>query len=189
MPRLILASGSPRRVEMMARLTKDFEIIAPEVDETILKNESPESMVLRLAVLKAETVFKKINGMFPVLAADTIVVHNGILGKPVDEKDAAAMLSDLADSVHTVITGVAVINSANGKMVSFIEKTEVSFGPIEEAEIIDYVRSGEPMDKAGAYGIQGEGGRFITGINGCFYNVMGFPMNKIYTNLKEQGII
>ncbi|MCK5759168.1 MAG: septum formation inhibitor Maf [Clostridiales bacterium] len=189
MTRLILASGSPRRAEMMARITSEFRIMVPDIDETMTDSESPSEMVERLALEKAQVIIKKTNGEFPVLAADTIVVHDRVLGKPTDEEDAYRMLRELADDSHYVITGVAIIHPGNSKSVSFTEKTEVFFGSISNSEIRAYVKGGEPMDKAGAYGIQGAGGCFITKINGCFYNVMGFPLNRIYTNLKELGII
>lgn len=189
MTRLILASGSPRRSEMMARITSEFKIMVPDIDETMTDNESPEEMVERLALEKAQVIIKKTNGEFPVLAADTIVVHDRVLGKPTDEEDACRMLQELEGDSHYVITGVAIIHPAKTKTISFTEKTEVFFGPINKSEIEAYVKSGEPMDKAGAYGIQGAGGCFITKINGCFYNVMGFPLNRIYTNLKELDII
>lgn len=189
MNRLILASGSPRRAEMTARLTSEFKIVVPDIDETMIEGESPEKMVERLAMEKAEAVIKKTGAELPVLAADTIVVHERVLGKPCDENEAFRMLQELADDSHFVITGVAVINPLTDKTFSFIEKTEVFFGPISEEEIREYVKSGEPMDKAGAYGIQGSGGRFITKINGCFYNVMGYPLHRIYNCLKNLDII
>lgn len=189
MTRLILASASPRRIEMMARITSEFKIVVPDIDETMRFGESPDKMVERLALEKAQAAMGKTDGELPVLAADTIVVHKRVLGKPANEEEACRMLGELADDSHFVITGVAVLNPRNGKELSFTEKTEVFFGPIDEAEIKAYVEGGEPMDKAGAYGIQGEAGRFITKINGCFYNVIGFPLNKIYTALKKLDII
>lgn len=189
MARLILASSSPRRAEMLARITTEYEIVVPDIDETMVADESPKDMVERLAVEKAEAVVKKTCGILPVFAADTIVVHDRVLGKPIDEEDACQMLYELSDDSHFVITGVAIINPLNSRRISFTETTEVFFGPISEEEIREYVMSKEPMDKAGAYGIQGAGGRFITRIDGCFYNVMGFPFNKIYTSLKELDII
>lgn len=189
MTRLILASGSPRRAEMMARITNEFRIMVPDIDETMTDNESPSEMVERLALEKAQVIIQKTKGKFPVLAADTIVVHDRILGKPTDEEDACHMLEELADDSHYVITGVAIVHPGISKTISFTEKTEVFFGPISKTEIRDYVKSQEPMDKAGSYGIQGAGGCFITKINGCFYNVMGFPLNRIYTTLKELDII
>ena len=189
MTRLVLASGSPRRAEMMARITKDFIIVTPDIDEEMIGDETPAVMVRRLAMEKAYAVIEKTKGRYPVLAADTIVVHDRILGKPGSEEEACNMLRELADDSHFVLTGVAILNPVNGMSLAFTEETEVFFGPISKEEITEYVKGGEPMDKAGAYGIQGEAGRFITKINGCFYNVMGFPLNRIYNGLKELDII
>jgi septum formation protein len=189
MTRLVLASGSPRRAEMMARITKNFIIVTPDIDEEMLEDETPEVMARRLALEKAHAVIEKTNGAYPVIAADTIVVHDRVLGKPRNEEEAFSMLEELSNDSHFVITGVAILNPVNGMTLAFTEKTEVFFGPIGKKEITAYVKGGEPMDKAGAYGIQGEAGRFITKINGCFYNVMGFPLNRIYNGLREMDII
>jgi len=189
MTRLILASGSPRRAEMLTRITDEFKIMIPDIDETMTDGESPSEMVERLALEKAQVIVGKTNGKLPVLAADTIVVHNRVLGKPIDEEDACRMLEELENDSHFVITGVAVIHPGKSKVISFIETTEVFFDSISKEEIKRYVKSKEPMDKAGSYGIQGIGGCFITKINGCFYNVMGFPLNKIYNSLKKLDII
>ncbi len=115
MTRLILASGSPRRAEMMARITSEFRIMLPDIDETMADSESPSEMVERLALEKAQVIIQKTNGEFPVLAADTIVVHDRVLGKPTDEEDAYRMLQKLADDSHYVITGVAIIHPVNSK--------------------------------------------------------------------------
>ena len=189
MTRLILASGSPRRIEMMSRITEDFKVISPDVDETAIEGESPGEMVERLALLKAATVFKATGGELPVLAADTIVVLDGVLGKPADEEDAVGMLRRLSGNKHQVMTGVAIIKPGYDEPGSLIETTDVFFDSISDEDIKGYVAGGEPMDKAGAYGIQGEGGRFIRKVDGCFYNVMGFPLNSIYTKLREMKII
>lgn len=189
MTALILASGSPRRADIMAKIVDEFEIVVPDIDESIKNLETPSEHVIRLAIKKARVVYEAAGGKSSVLAADTVVVHNRILGKPIDEKDAERMLKELADDEHTVITGVAIINAANNKMTTFHETTHVFFGSISEKEIKEYIKTGEPMDKAGAYGIQGAGGKYITKIEGCFYNVMGFPLNKIYTALTQSGII
>lgn len=189
MIKFILASGSPRRAEMAARLTDEYEIVVPDIEEIMQENENPSDMVLRLAREKAEAVLLKTNGNIPVLAADTIVVHDRVLGKPVNEEDARNMLTELSDDSHSVITGVAIIDPVTSKSVFFAETTEVHFGKMSSDEIEEYISSGEPMDKAGAYGIQGMGGRYITHIRGCFYNVMGFPFNRIYRELRELDII
>lgn len=190
MPLLILASGSPRRQEMMKRITDDFIVMVPDIDETPLESESPEDMVLRLAMEKARAVYDKEGSKIPVLAADTIVVIDGkILGKPGTYEEASMMLGQLAGRYHEVITGVALVEGDDGKVQSFTETTEVLFAELDDREISDYIATHEPMDKAGAYGIQGHGGKFIKRIDGCFYNVMGFPLNSIYSLLKGAGII
>lgn len=190
MPILILASGSPRRIEMMSRITDDFEISVPDIDETPIDGEHPMDMVLRLAAEKAGAVYENKGKKLPVLAADTIVViDDRILGKPETTEEAEKMLGGLSGRCHKVITGVALIEGYTGKLHTFTETTEVLFGNLSENEITDYIGTGEPMDKAGAYGIQGDGGKFIKRIDGCFYNVMGFPLNSIYSLLKQTGII
>ncbi len=190
MPELILASGSPRRIEMMSRITEDFKVFVPDIDETPFIGENPKDMVLRLALEKASAVYKKQKEISSVLAADTIVVIDGhILGKPETPEDAAKMLLDLSGRIHEVITGVALIEGKTGTVHTFTETTEVLFSKLSETEITRYIETGEPMDKAGSYGIQGDGGKFIKRIDGCFYNVMGFPLNSIYSLLMETGII
>ncbi|MBN2559026.1 MAG: septum formation protein Maf [Clostridia bacterium] len=186
---LILASGSPRRAEMMARITPFFQIVEPQVDESSLAGETPADMAKRLALKKATAVYEATKGRLPVVAADTIVVHGSIMGKPDCKEEASRMLRELSGARHLVITGVAIINPKNQTTVCFSETTEVVFGVIDEKDIEEYVNSGDPMDKAGAYGIQGAGGKFIERVNGCFYNVMGFPLYRIYKNLKDMGIV
>ncbi|MFO7610959.1 MAG: Maf family protein [Clostridia bacterium] len=186
---LILASGSPRRAEMMARITPFFQIVEPQVDESPLDGETPLDMAERLAMKKAAAVYESTKGILPVVAADTIVVHGNVMGKPDSKEEAARMLRELSGDKHLVITGVAIINPGDQSAVCFTETTEVRFGVIDEKDIEEYVNGGEPMDKAGAYGIQGAGGKFIEQVNGCFYNVMGFPLYRIYRNLKDMGVV
>lgn len=189
MPVLILASGSPRRIEMMKRLTEDFIVSVPDIDETPVDGETPEEMVLRLSAGKAMAVHSRTETDLPVLAADTIVVLDGVLGKPNDEQDAFSMLKLLSGNTHEVITGVSVIEAKSGRLHSFTERTKVTFSTMSDGEIREYIATGDPLDKAGSYGIQDHGGRYIKGINGCFYNVMGFPFNRIYSVFKKLGII
>lgn len=190
MPVLILASGSSRRLEMLSRLTGNFIVSVPDIDEILLPDESPVNMVLRLAKEKALAVHLRENGKYPVLAADTIVVLEGsVLGKPDSREDAKRMISRLSGRKHKVITGVALYDIKTNETYTFAESTDVIFSNLTKEEINEYVKTDEPMDKAGAYGIQGDGGKFIERIDGCFYNVMGFPLNGIYKLLKKQGII
>jgi len=189
MSAMILASGSPRRFEMLSRLTGDFMVEVPDIDETPVENEEPRELVQRLAREKALAVYKKHAGKFPVLAADTIVVLGGIINKPIDEEEAYGMLSMLSGKKHEVMTGVSLIEANTSVVHGFTEVTEVLFSEMSDREIRAYIKTGEPMDKAGAYGIQGDGGKFIKRIDGCFYNVMGFPLNGIYSLLVKCGII
>lgn len=189
MTRIILASGSPRRAETMKKITNDFEIVIPEIDETPLKDEKPDELVQRLAFEKASRVFEDSKKTLPVIGADTIVYLDEIIGKPSDYAEAASMLLKLSDMGHCVMTGVAILIPGKVEPVVFVEKTDVVFNPISITEIEDYVQSGEPLGKAGAYAIQGTGGRFVKKIDGCFYNIMGFPLSGIYSRLLENGVI
>ncbi len=178
--RVILASGSPRRRELLAYIVPAFEIIPSGIEE--IATGSPAQQVETLAADKAADIA----GRYPdaiVIGADTLVaVDDLVLGKPGDAAEAAAMLKQLSGRTHTVYTGVAVIS--NGKTHTAVEATQVTFCRMTDGEISDYIATGEPMDKAGAYGIQGYGGKYITGIEGCFFNVMGLPLNRLYNMLK-----
>lgn len=189
MTKLILASGSPRRANTMEKITDEFEIIVPDIEEKSLKNEKAEKFVMRLASEKAMNVFKKSDEKTPVLGADTIVWLDEIIGKPNNSKEAEQILKKLSGKKHTVMTGVALILPDKKDPVVFVEKTHVFFNPISQKEMNDYIQSGEPIGKAGAYAIQGIGGIFVSKIEGCYYNVMGFPLSKIYSNLKKYKVI
>ncbi len=189
MTQLILASGSPRRAEIMAKITENFKAMVPDIDETPLKNEKPEELVIRLALEKSMKAFESSGGEIPVLGADTIVCLNEIIGKPSDSVEAGRILERLSGKKHTVMTGVALILPDKTEPVVFVEKTDVFFNPISREEIDAYLKSGEPIGKAGAYAIQGAGGRFVRRIEGCYYNVMGFPLAGIYSRLKEHKVI
>ena len=179
--RVILASGSPRRRELLAYIVPAFEIIPSGIEEIALG--SPAQQVETLAADKAADIAEKYPDAV-VIGADTLVaVDDLVLGKPRDEAEAAAMLKQLSGRTHTVYTGVAVISA--GRTHSLLEATQVTFCRMTDEEIIDYIATGEPMDKAGAYGIQGYGGKYITGIEGCFFNVMGLPLNRLYNTLKS----
>lgn len=182
---MILASGSPRRKELLGFICSDFRVIPAVGEEMIPEGATPGEAVLALSRQKAEEIAAK----FPnetVIGADTVVSINGeILGKPKDNQDAARMLSMLSGSVHSVFTGVCVI-FPNGRIENFIEETQVEFYPLSEHEIADYIATGDPMDKAGAYGIQERGAKNVKGIVGDFYNVMGLPVSRLYRILKMQ---
>ena len=168
----------------------DFEVFTREVDENI-EVQSPEKLVMQLSRLKAVAVYEEYNlkeENLMVIGADTVVALNGqILGKPRDEKHAKEMLMTLSDNEHEVLTGVTIVTTNDGKPVieTFYEKTIVYTYPITENEINDYIMSREPMDKAGSYGIQGIGARFIKKIDGDYNNVVGLPISQIYQKIKE----
>lgn len=173
---LILASASPRRKELMALFHVPFVIRAADIDETMNPQAEPTGEVARVSRRKALAVRREPEDI--VVAADTIVVCGGrILGKPHSEAEAAAMLSMLSGRAHQVMTGVTVLRGE--KSETFTEVTELHFRPLTEQEISAYVSTGEPMDKAGAYGIQGGGALFCTRLEGDYYNVMGLPVCRL----------
>jgi septum formation protein len=185
---IILASASPRRKELLEILKLNFSIISVNIDENLLPEESPHDAVRRLARLKAEAVMSRISGDSIVIAADTIVVLEGqIMGKPLNEDDARHKLSRLSGRRHEVITAVCV---KMGEEICEVEDetTRVYFRPLSAQEITAYVASGEPADKAGAYGIQGRGGLLVEKIEGCYFNVVGLPLSRLYLMLKKHGV-
>lgn len=175
--RLILASGSPRRRELLSRMGYQFEIIVPDVDEHV--SGHARDIVSILSRRKAHAVADKLDcGL--VIASDTLVSLDGIpLGKPQDEADARRMLAMLSGRMHEVFTGVSIIDSASGEALTQAVRTGVAFRELSAAEIDAYVQSGEPMDKAGAYAIQGGAGKFVSALDGSFENVVGFPIAEI----------
>ena len=179
--RVILASGSPRRKELLAYIIPAFDIIPSGIDETA--TGTPAAQVKQLAVDKATDIARQYPDAL-VIGADTLVaVNRRVLGKPSDEAQAAQMLRMLSSREHRVYTGVAVIHK--GTTHADVNMTRVRFAPLSDEEIRDYIATGEPMDKAGAYGIQGYGGKFISAVHGCYFNVMGLPLNMLYNMLKE----
>lgn len=183
---MILASASPRRRELLGLITGNFKIIPAAGEENIPEGTAPEVAVRLLAEQKAEEIYSSNRGEV-IIAADTIVAVGGeILGKPRDENHAAEMLKTLSGRRHSVFTGVCVI-FADGSREVFAEETAVEFYPLSEREIADYVATGEPMDKAGAYGIQGRGALLVKGIVGDYYNVMGLPVGRLNAVLKSYG--
>ncbi len=172
--RLVLASASPRRRDLLESLRLAFEVRSAGIDESVLADEAPKDHVLRLACAKAQAV--ALPGEL-VLAADTIVVVDGeILGKPVDARDAQQMLHQLAGRRHEVYSGVALFEAASSSMVSGLERSEVAIADISNDEIGWYVSTGEPLDKAGSYAIQGLGALFVESIVGNYTNVVGLPL-------------
>lgn len=178
---LILASQSPRRAEILRQAGIPFTVRAANIDETPRKGESPSEYVERLAEAKASAIAGSADEI--VLGADTTVVVGGeMLGKPSDEADARRMLGLLAGRCHKVITGICLIRG--GERIRDIAVTEVWFAPMTEDDIAAYAASSEPLDKAGAYAIQGLGSKFIDKINGSYFNVVGLPIAMVYAHLR-----
>ncbi len=177
---LVLASASPRRRELLGALEPEFDVQVPDIDETVRADEKPREFAERLAAEKAAAV--EVKGGTTVIAADTIVVHGGtILGKPRDEAQAFEMLSNLSGQTHEVITGVCV--KRDDKHTVFAVVTEVVFRTLTENEIRAYIASGCPMDKAGAYAIQGGAAHMVRAINGSYTNVVGLPLCELHEAL------
>ena len=205
--RLILASASPRRAELLRAAGIDFEIVRADIDESVLDGEVPAQHVMRLAIAKARAVMARA-GDRPVLAADTVVVvDDQILGKPADSDDARRMLQMLSGRSHEVMTGLTLLQSPGlmaqglgtpGEQASALEPlysatevevTTVEFAPLTGAEIDWYVASGEPADKAGAYAIQGLASRFVVRIQGSYSNVVGLPVSLVYRLCRARGLL
>lgn len=184
---VVLASQSPRRRELLSELIPNFKIMADTSDETFDAESAPEETVVRLAMKKAKNVAARSDSDAIVIAADTVVFIDGrILGKPADENEAAEMLRKLSGRDHHVCTGIAIIDNLIGKSYSCFERTVVHFKPLTDAEIEGYIASGEPMDKAGAYGIQAKGALFVEWIKGDYFNVVGLPLCRLGKVLKEE---
>lgn len=182
---LILASASPRRQELLRFAAKDFRIIPAEADETIPAGVEAENAAEYLANVKAAAVAEKYE-FDTVIGCDTVVVLDGeIMGKPENINVAREMLRKLSGRVHTVITGVCI--RRRDKIISFSECTQVEFYPLDDREIEEYVSTGDPMDKAGAYGIQSEGCVLVKRINGDFFNVVGLPVARLKRELDKIG--
>jgi len=179
LPKIILASASPRRAEILRTAGWQFETLAVHIDETRHQDEEAVSYVKRLAREKAETAAGRSTGLTVVGADTTVVVEEQILEKPIDSDDAERMLRLLNGRWHKVLTGVAVVDRKNPTRVDY-QATEVKFAAMNDDDISWYVASEEPMDKAGAYAIQGLGARFIEGIRGDYFNVVGLPIRLVY---------
>lgn len=193
MSRLILASASPRRRELLARIGLSFEIL-PARGEENPRSAIPEEMVQELSAGKALEIYGSLEEQEKeeavIIGADTLVAfENRVMGKPHDEKDAFDMLFLLQGKTHQVYTGVTLIYTPKGetacKKLTFLEKTDVTMYPMTEQEILEYIATGEPMDKAGAYGIQGRCAAYVRGICGDYNNVVGLPVSRLYQELKR----
>ncbi|HLG15999.1 MAG TPA: Maf family protein [Blastocatellia bacterium] len=185
--RIILASSSPRRAELLTNLGINFEIAPSQINERLHQGEAPADYIIRLARAKVvEAARQRESGL--IVGADTVVVLKGaVLGKPEDELDAVQMLRDLSGEWHAVLTGLALYDAASSREVADYDKTLVRFAKLTEKEIDWYVKTGEPMDKAGAYAIQGFGALFIDQISGNYHNVVGLPIPLLYRLARQLG--
>lgn len=182
---IILASSSPRRKDLLNQIGVAFRVDPAAVDETVLPGEAPEKYAVRVALEKARVAAARA-GAGLVIAADTIVVLNDeILGKPADARDAERMLMLLSGKAHCVITGLAVMDAATGRALTRTSLTRVWFRGLSQHEIASYVATGEPLDKAGAYGIQERGALFVERIDGCYFNVVGLPLSLLAELLRD----
>jgi len=183
LPRIVLASGSPRRSEIMASVGWKFRKVVPDIDESLRNGESPEDYVQRLARSKAEIVAAE-NADEIVLGADTtVVIDDEIIGKPIDMDDARRMIRLLSGRWHEVLTGVAVV--ANGDTRVGLQTTRVKFAELSPAEVDFLAEKGDPLDKAGAYAVQAQAALFIEGIEGDYWNVVGLPISLVYRLVQE----
>lgn len=189
MEKIILASKSPRRKELMQLLPVEFEIITRDLEEKIDKVKSPQENVRRLAQEKAYEVAKDYPDRW-VIGCDTIVVYEGcIMGKPKNKEDAMKMLKSLQGCVHQVCTGVSLINLYKDIVESFTVESFVTMKKLSDEEIAWYIQTGEPMDKAGAYGIQGYASSFVDKIEGDYFNIVGLPVSTLYSYLKKYKLL
>lgn len=188
MKTIILASSSPRRKRLLEKIGLKFKIVPSNLNEQTDQSLEPIKLVKSLSLKKAKDIAKREKNAI-IIAADTIVVFNNqIIGKPKDESHAKEILKRLSDRPHFVITGFTIINSTDNKTITRSVKTTVYMKKMTDKEINDYIKTKEPLDKAGAYGIQGLGGKFITKIKGDFFNVVGLPLPALMKSLKKFGI-
>ena len=185
---IILASGSPRRKELLGYITKDFEVIVSNADESFKEGLTIQEQSKRIAYLKAKEVFDKTTGDRIIIGSDTLVLKNGKhYGKPKDKQEAFKMISELQNDVHEVITSLCVIIEKDGKkdVITDYDITRVYLSKIDEKEINEWIESGEAMDKAGAYAIQGQFSKFIVKFEGSYNSVVGLPVQKLYQIIKK----
>ncbi len=182
--KLILASGSPRRAEILAAVGWSFEVVISGIDETLRPNEDPADYVQRLAREKAEAVASKCQSGLILAADTTVVVDHQLLGQPQDDDDAGRMLKLISGKWHEVLTGVALLR-ASGEATVGVEVTRVRFAELSQSEIDWYVSTGEPRGKAGAYGIQGKAALFIEEIEGDYFNIVGLPIRLVYEMIQR----
>lgn len=186
--KLVLASASPRRRELMASIGVDFEVVPSDIPEVRGDGESPEEYVARLSREKAQTIAQRFPDRWIVAADTTVLLGEQLLEKPVDGEDAERMLTTIAGRTHVVYTGVTLLNVATGYHETRVAESEVRMLPLTAGEISWYVATGEPLDKAGAYAVQGIGAMFIDSIHGSYTNVVGLPLALLYEMFKRAGI-
>ena len=186
---IILASASPRRTELMALAGIEFSVVPADIDEAVLPGEKPSEHVMRLSREKADAVVGTTAGRFFIGADTVVVLDDRILGKPADDAEAFRMLSALSGRNHEVVTGFSVFDKVSGIRVTRSVHTEVTFKELSEAEIRAYIATGCPMDKAGAYAMQGGAVHFIRSICGSYTNVIGLPMTELYETLSQLGAL
>lgn len=185
--KIVLASQSPRRKELLGRMGLEFVTQASKIDESAFDGLEARELVATLSREKAQWIARQLDGETLVIGADTVVVRDGAaLGKPKDTEDAVGMLLSLSGRDHQVCTGVTVCRGE--RVLTQVEETQVTFRDLTEAEVRQYVSTGEPMDKAGAYGIQGLGGLLVEGIRGDYSNVVGLPVCRLGQMLKDFGV-
>ena len=183
-----LASASPRRRELLKLLGVEFDVVTPDIDESVLPNEAPGDYVMRMAKEKGRAAGRMLSAAAVILSADTSVIRGGvILGKPEDEADAVTMLNELQNATHQVLT--AVVLTRGDRQSEALSVSEVDFGPMTEEEISAYWQTGEPADKAGSYGIQGIGGQFIKEIRGSYTGIVGLPLYETRMLLKQWRLL
>lgn len=188
-PQIVLASASPRRKELLTRIGLEIAVMPADIDETVLPGERPEAHVERLSLSKAQAIADRgdVSGRW-FIGSDTVVVRdNIILGKPADEADAAVMLRSLAGRSHRVVSGYAVVDRQKKTFEAVAVTTRVTFRELTDAEIAGYIATGEPADKAGAYGIQGIGACLVSSIDGSYTNVVGLPLCEVVETLERMG--
>jgi septum formation protein len=186
MKKIILASASPRRSELLKSMGFNFDIIPSDIDENIDDNLFSYEIIEKLAVEKAQNIAEQIDYSAIIIGSDTVVViDNKVLGKPKDKADAENMLKNLSGRIHNVVTAIAIIDSETKKIVVESLTSKVKFRELSETEIKNYVNTNEPMDKAGAYGIQGKASIFVEYIEGCYNNIVGLSTYKLDLMLKE----
>lgn len=189
-PQIVLASASPRRRELLTMLGLPFKVCIPQADEKLDDKLSVFKAIEEIAIQKAKSIINHFSNDVWIIGADTMVVLDGqVLGKPANAHEAFTMLKQLSGKQHEVITGIAVVGCKGKRFISAHERTRVTFGVLPEAWIRHYIDTNEPMDKAGAYGVQGIAGAYISHIDGCFYNVMGLPLFALRKMLIELKLL